>query len=339
MAPLERRLGVDLRRDPGPAAGPPQSPFGPASWARSLRGERIVYTRRGPGNEVAVWSGQGWLVAHDPFGPPPEWRLAGALLAGGLAIGLGATAVAAAALRPVDAARRAMAQVADGDLAHRLDPTRGPPELRQMAATFNRMAEEVERRVRLERERLAALSHELRTPLTRMRLEVDSRGGPGSTATGSRRSRARWSRWTRSSASSWRCRGSSSGTRRSSASRCRCASSWPTSTSTCAETACCGSIAAWCGAPSTTWCATRRHAPGARITVTALPDGLAVADDGPGVPAEDLPRLFEPFFRSATEAEGHGLGLAIVRQIARLHGGDAAAAAGPGLRITLRLPP
>jgi signal transduction histidine kinase len=45
---------------------------------------------------------------------------------------------------------------------------------------------------------------------------------------------------------------------------------------------------------------------------------LAVLDRGPGVPRPDRERIFEPFF--STREEGHGLGLAVVRQIARAHG-------------------
>ncbi len=72
---------------------------------------------------------------------------------------------------------------------------------------------------------------------------------------------------------------------------------------------------------------------------------LTVADDGPGVPAAELPHLFDRFYQSrATVAVGSdggsGLGLAIVRRIAEVHGGDvvAVARAGGGTAIRIRLP-
>jgi two-component system NtrC family sensor kinase len=63
---------------------------------------------------------------------------------------------------------------------------------------------------------------------------------------------------------------------------------------------------------------------------------LRVRDDGPGVPATHLERVFEPFF--TTRPEGTGLGLAIARAIATAHGGDLRAHAGPGGHFELRLP-
>jgi len=47
---------------------------------------------------------------------------------------------------------------------------------------------------------------------------------------------------------------------------------------------------------------------------------IEVADNGPGVPAEHIPRIFDPFF--TTRDRGMGLGLTVVQQILRTHGGD-----------------
>jgi CHASE3 domain sensor protein/ActR/RegA family two-component response regulator/anti-sigma regulatory factor (Ser/Thr protein kinase) len=57
----------------------------------------------------------------------------------------------------------------------------------------------------------------------------------------------------------------------------------------------------------------------ARLTARAVGDRaeIVVADDGPGIPAEDQDRVFDEFVRLDTRAEGLGLGLAIVRGIAR----------------------
>jgi signal transduction histidine kinase len=71
---------------------------------------------------------------------------------------------------------------------------------------------------------------------------------------------------------------------------------------------------------------------------------LRVIDRGPGIPAEDLEKVFEPFYRGeasrSRETGGYGLGLAIARNIARAHGGDLTLAnrAEGGLEAILRLP-
>lgn len=92
-----------------------------------------------------------------------------------------------------------------------------------------------------------------------------------------------------------------------------------------------------------------RHCPaGGEVRVHASAHGdmvhLLVTDDGPGVPIADRERIFDPFFRAATERQregGSGLGLAIVREIARVHGGDVLVDDGPGgkgARFCVRLP-
>jgi two-component system OmpR family sensor kinase len=88
------------------------------------------------------------------------------------------------------------------------------------------------------------------------------------------------------------------------------------------------------------------HTPARTIgTITATTTGnrvaIEVSDDGPGVPPEALPHLFERFYRAGSQGtRGSGLGLAIAAEIAAAHGGTAEAArAFPhGLRIRLSLP-
>jgi two-component system OmpR family sensor kinase len=91
----------------------------------------------------------------------------------------------------------------------------------------------------------------------------------------------------------------------------------------------------------------RAHTPGtAAGTITAArQDGtvtVEVSDDGPGVPAEQLPRIFDRFYRAGAPPgrPGSGLGLAIVTAIAAAHHGTAEATLNQphGLRLTLTLP-
>jgi len=91
-----------------------------------------------------------------------------------------------------------------------------------------------------------------------------------------------------------------------------------------------------------------KYAPGAAQCWTAsAADGSAVIrleDAGPGIPAQDLPHVFERFYRGAQAREratgGSGLGLAIARSIIESHGGriEAGSAPGGGASFTIRLP-
>jgi two-component system phosphate regulon sensor histidine kinase PhoR len=80
------------------------------------------------------------------------------------------------------------------------------------------------------------------------------------------------------------------------------------------------------------------------LTVTDTGDGpiIRVADDGKGVSAADVPRLFERFYRAdqARSSRGTGLGLAIVKHIVTAAGGtvEADSAPGEGLEIVARFP-
>jgi len=87
-----------------------------------------------------------------------------------------------------------------------------------------------------------------------------------------------------------------------------------------------------------------RYTPGGsaitlRVERTALGASLAVEDNGPGLQPAEMAQVFRRFWRGSQQPGGCGLGLSIVREIARRHGGEAAVQAMEphGLRVVLNL--
>ena len=89
-----------------------------------------------------------------------------------------------------------------------------------------------------------------------------------------------------------------------------------------------------------------KFAPEGPVAVRVTREGasliLRVSDEGPGIAREERERVFEAFYRSArvrgSSTRGHGVGLALVAHVARLHGATARfedAAKGATLRVTL----
>jgi signal transduction histidine kinase len=87
---------------------------------------------------------------------------------------------------------------------------------------------------------------------------------------------------------------------------------------------------------------------GGEVRVIGRLDGtgwvVTVGDDGPGIPADQIDRVFEPFYRLAREehsrVEGNGLGLAICREMVGQLGGEIQlhSGVGQGTRVTVRFP-
>jgi two-component system OmpR family sensor kinase len=69
---------------------------------------------------------------------------------------------------------------------------------------------------------------------------------------------------------------------------------------------------------------------------------MTISDEGPGVPKNELEAIFQPFFRGSTakNGEGHGVGLAIAKQVVEAHGGRIVARNHPagGLSVEVSLP-
>lgn len=224
-----------------------------------------------------------------------------------------------------------------GDLAARVE-VEGKDEIAALARSFNRAAERIQALVAAQRDTLAAASHELRSPLARIRMAVELLAENGDPALRARVERdiedldelieeillaSRLSTLER-----------------------------PTHLERIDLQALCAEEAARVGAAFTGGPATvegegrllarlirnlldnaAHHAPDSPALVELEVQGgqalLRVLDRGPGVPEDERERIFEPFYRREGRREdqdddrGVGLGLSLVRQIARRHGGDA----------------
>ena len=83
---------------------------------------------------------------------------------------------------------------------------------------------------------------------------------------------------------------------------------------------------------------------GARITIETAGDSedvtVKIVDNGPGIPSEVLPRIWDPFFTTKDVGEGTGLGLSIVHELVTRHGGtiNADTKLGEGTTFTVKLP-
>jgi two-component system, OmpR family, sensor histidine kinase BaeS len=87
-------------------------------------------------------------------------------------------------------------------------------------------------------------------------------------------------------------------------------------------------------------------APSGRITVSVGQDAkevtIFVADTGIGIPSEEIPHVFDRFFRAdrSRTVAGAGLGLSLVRAVVQKHGGDVRLSSTPGVgtTVTVKLP-
>ncbi len=78
---------------------------------------------------------------------------------------------------------------------------------------------------------------------------------------------------------------------------------------------------------------------GSPVEVTVTDAAVTVSDHGPGIRAEDLPHIFDRFYRApdARAMPGSGLGLAIVRQVVEVHGGKVTVDSTPGRGTSVRI--
>lgn len=365
-AALSEELQVEMRllREGDAALERVEGRRGRRGVREVARDGRIVLLPRGDKAPVLVGMGPAgdgppWLMLRfqGDVQEAPDQALRGILLVTLLALA-GAFLLTRWVLRPLEQTGAAMDRIAAGELGTRL-PTSSDAAGR-IATTFNHMASRVEGLVRGQQDLTAAVSHELRTPLTRMRLQVEllrDQGGDEARLSAMEQDIGEIDALVEELLESSRLEQGASALRRE---PCTLESLWDE---------------ALAGVDLGQRAVHRAPSPGSadvdrRRTVRALrnlltniarytsvtcdvwlsaaTDGdatcFSVADSGPGVPADALPRLFDPFFRveksRSKAAGGLGLGLMIVRRVAEAHGGSVTARNRPegGLEVALRLP-
>ena len=301
-----------------------------------------------------------WLVVRMPRErrPAPIAWLA-FLVAGALAVALAAWPLVRRLTRRLERLQRSVEALGAGDLSARVR-VEGRDEVASLAASFNRAAARIETLVSSHRMLLANTSHELRTPLARIRMGIELLDKSNTFDPKRRVDLAQDIAEIDGLIEEILL-----------ASRLDAAPEMVTRESVdllalAAEEA---SRRESCGAEGEALTvsgdakllrrmlrnilenARRYGAPPVSVTIARGEAGrveLRVRDHGPGVPESERERIFEPFYRvagtvSSQSAEGYsgtGLGLSLVRRIARHHGGEARCEAvdGPGTCIVVSLP-
>jgi signal transduction histidine kinase len=298
------------------------------------------------------------------FGSRFDLRLAVAALAAGIvALGL-AWALSRRMLKPVETLTQAARRLGAGDLDSRV-PVATSDEIGELSRAFNAMAEALSRQEALRRTMVSDVAHELRTPLTNLRCQIealeDGLMPPSSETLHSLReevlllARLVEDLQTLSVADAGRL----ALDRASVDVRDLVEGALESFRAAAAEHRL--TLRNQVGAlPAAFVDATRiaqvlrnlltnamTHTPeGGTITVSASAEAghvtVSVRDDGPGIPAEHLPHVFERFYRAdpsrARTTGGAGLGLAIVQGIVHAHGGTVAAASEGGAVFRFTLP-
>lgn len=279
-----------------------------------------------------------------------------------MAIGAVGWWVARGIARPLAALQGAAQRMAAGDLAARVGGAPGEDEIGTLAREFDRMAARLQALVQHERGVLQDVSHELRSPLARLQLILElARREPQASEHYARAEReiARLDALIEELLALSRMEAELPGMVRERVDLARLASecvagaelearaqgvSLELAVSPGMEII--GSPQLLARALDNLLANAIKFGAGGAVRIALARAGetleLTVRDHGPGVPPQELPTLFRPFFRgaNAARAEGHGLGLAIVERIVRAHGGEIAAenAAGGGLQVRLSLP-
>ena len=328
------------------------SRFGVDVTAYSARGERLASVGRVQPLPEKKGGDSGWIEArghrlsvglHLPDGRvlvaarPNANRghlvlLLGTITLLALAAGIGAWPLVRRLTRRLERLRTRVEELGRGDLTARA-PVEGRDEVADLARSFNRAAERIQDLVEAQRRQLAFASHELRSPLARLRVALEMLGGDERVREGAARDIAELDALIGELLEASRLQATGPAERAESVDLLGLVAE---------EAARSGAEAS--GEPVVLRGDARllrrlvknlldnakRPAGGsfvqAHVERLAAGARLRVADRGPGIAAVERERIFEPFYRPPGASEtgsGYGLGLALVRQIARAHGGEA----------------
>jgi signal transduction histidine kinase len=274
------------------------------------------------------------LLSSEPLGfTRPKAMLHNALMLLALGIGIVAFPLVRALTKRLERLQQGVESLGAGDLTTRVK-VEGKDEVARLAQSFNRAADQIEQLVGAHKTLLANASHELRTPLARIRLalELIKDGVDPKRRAGLEQDIAELNHLLDEILLASRLGAIQENTESEELDLLALAAE------ECArydEAILDGESAVMQGDPrllrrllrNLLENAHRHGVPPAQVQI-ACADGQAILrvwDEGPGIPDTEFERVFEPFFRrrGTLDNSGAGLGLALVRQIARRHGGEA----------------
>jgi two-component system, OmpR family, sensor histidine kinase BaeS len=352
-AQIRTESGAVVTSSPGYAAQP-----GPQYNAPIVvQGERV-------GETGVRFTGRGLASADHALEIDLLHAIAGAAGLAALLAMLTGLGVSRRITRPVEQIIAVTRAVGRGQRSARVGTVTAPGELRELASAFDQMADTMDRQEQLRRDLIADVAHELRTPLAVLQAGhealLDEIAEPTPEQLASLRDEVL--RLARMVTDLQTLAAADAAGLRLSRHRCDLAD---------IAAAACASLAGQFEAAGITvrrslaaaeilgdphWLhqvitnlltnALKFTPAGGRVTIAAGPVGadavLTVTDTGTGIPADELPRIFDRFWRGrqATQISGSGIGLAVASELTRAQGGRLSARSQPGqgTEMTLTLP-